>query len=44
MLFGMLAVMPLVQGCGYNGLVSLQQQVEKQWAQVAKCLPAAAPI
>jgi LemA protein len=34
MLFGMLAVMPLVQGCGYNRLVSLQQQVEKQWAQV----------
>jgi LemA protein len=34
MLFGMLAVMPLVQGCGYNRLVSLQQEVEKQWAQV----------
>ena len=31
---GMLAVMTLVQGCGYNRLVSLQQEVEKQWAQV----------
>src|SRR5580658_2110768 len=34
MLLGMLAAMPLVQGCGYNRLVSLQQEVEKQWAQV----------
>ena len=34
MLFGMLAAMTLVQGCGYNRLVSLQQEVEKQWAQV----------
>jgi LemA protein len=34
MLFGVLAVMPFVQGCGYNRLVSLQQEVEKQWAQV----------
>src|SRR5271156_2186668 len=34
MLFGMLAMMTLVQGCGYNHLVSLQQEVEKQWAQV----------
>ena len=34
MLLGMLAVMPLVHGCGYNRLVSLQQEVEKQWAQV----------
>lgn len=32
--FGMLAMMALVQGCGYNRLVSLQQEVEKQWAQV----------
>ena len=31
---GMLAVMSLVQGCGYNRLVSLQQEVDKQWAQV----------
>jgi len=31
---GALAVMALVQGCGYNRLVSLQQEVEKQWAQV----------
>ncbi len=31
---GMLAVMTLVQGCGYNRLVSLQQEVDKQWAQV----------
>jgi len=31
---GMLAMMALVQGCGYNRLVSLQQEVEKQWAQV----------
>src|SRR5580692_10115216 len=34
MLFGVLAVIPFVQGCGYNRLVSLQQEVEKQWAQV----------
>jgi LemA protein len=34
MLLGMLGVMTLVQGCGYNRLVSLQQEVEKQWAQV----------
>ena len=33
-LFGLLAIMTLVQGCGYNRLVSLQQEVEKQWAQV----------
>jgi LemA protein len=33
-LVGMLAVMTLVQGCGYNRLVSLQQEVDKQWAQV----------
>src|SRR5271169_4155515 len=31
---GMLAVMGLLQGCGYNRLVSLQQEVDKQWAQV----------
>jgi LemA protein len=31
---GALAIMTLVQGCGYNRLVSLQQEVEKQWAQV----------
>ena len=31
---GMLAMITLVQGCGYNRLVSLQQEVEKQWAQV----------
>ena len=31
---GMLALTALVQGCGYNRLVSLQQEVEKQWAQV----------
>jgi LemA protein len=31
---GALALMTLVQGCGYNRLVSLQQEVEKQWAQV----------
>jgi LemA protein len=31
---GILVVMALVQGCGYNRLVSLQQEVEKQWAQV----------
>ncbi len=31
---GALAIMALVQGCGYNRLVSLQQEVEKQWAQV----------
>ena len=31
---GILAMMALVQGCGYNRLVSLQQEVEKQWAQV----------
>ena len=31
---GALAMMTLVQGCGYNRLVSLQQGVEKQWAQV----------
>src|SRR5437879_9215057 len=31
---GMLAVLTLMQGCGYNRLVSLQQEVEKQWAQV----------
>lgn len=29
-----LVMMILVQGCGYNRLVSLQQGVEKQWAQV----------
>jgi len=34
MIVGMLVVMALVQGCGYNRLVSLQQEVEKQWAQV----------
>jgi LemA protein len=34
MLLGVVAVMPLVQGCGYNRLVSLQQEVEKQWSQV----------
>ncbi|HVM59762.1 MAG TPA: LemA family protein [Verrucomicrobiae bacterium] len=33
-LAGTLAMMALVQGCGYNRLVSLQQAVEKQWAQV----------
>ena len=33
-IFGLLAIMTLVQGCGYNRLVSLQQEVEKQWAQV----------
>ncbi len=33
-LAGALATMSLVQGCGYNRLVNLQQQVEKQWAQV----------
>ena len=33
-LVGMLAVMTLVQGCGYNRLVGLQQAVDKQWAQV----------
>src|SRR3984885_9929573 len=33
-LVGMLAVMTLGQGCGYNRLVSLQQEVDKQWAQV----------
>ena len=31
---GMLAILTLMQGCGYNRLVSLQQEVEKQWAQV----------
>ncbi|HUI07697.1 MAG TPA: LemA family protein [Verrucomicrobiae bacterium] len=31
---GMLAMMTLLQGCGYNRLVSLQQEVEKQWSQV----------
>lgn len=31
---GLLAMMLLVQGCGYNRLVRLQQEVEKQWAQV----------
>jgi LemA protein len=31
---GMLAIMAFVQGCGYNRLVSLQQEVQKQWAQV----------
>jgi LemA protein len=31
---GALAIMTLVQGCGYNRLVGLQQEVEKQWAQV----------
>jgi len=34
MIVGALAIMTLVQGCGYNRLVSLQQEVEKQWAQV----------
>src|ERR1035438_10799939 len=33
-IFGLLAIMTLVQGCGYNRLVSLQQEVDKQWAQV----------
>jgi LemA protein len=33
-IFGILAIMTLVQGCGYNRLVSLQQEVDKQWAQV----------
>src|SRR3984885_12097822 len=33
-LVGMLAVMTLGQGCGYNRLVSLQQEVDSQWAQV----------
>src|SRR5580658_29196 len=31
---GTLAIMTLLQGCGYNRLVGLQQEVEKQWAQV----------
>ena len=31
---GLLVAMTLTQGCGYNRLVSLQQEVEKQWAQV----------
>ena len=34
MIVGMLVMITLVQGCGYNRLVSLQQEVEKQWAQV----------
>lgn len=34
MIVGALAIMTLAQGCGYNRLVSLQQEVEKQWAQV----------
>ena len=34
MVVGMLVMMTLLQGCGYNRLVSLQQQVEKQWSQV----------
>jgi len=34
MIVGALVIMTLVQGCGYNRLVSLQQEVEKQWAQV----------
>src|SRR5579871_2463960 len=33
-LVGTLIMMLLVQGCGYNRLVNLQQEVEKQWAQV----------
>jgi LemA protein len=33
-IFGFLAIMILAQGCGYNRLVSLQQEVDKQWAQV----------
>jgi LemA protein len=33
-IFGLLAIMTLTQGCGYNRLVSLQQEVDKQWAQV----------
>jgi len=33
-IFGLLAIMTLVQGCGYNRLVSLHQEVDKQWAQV----------
>jgi LemA protein len=33
-IFGLLAIMTLGQGCGYNRLVSLQQEVDKQWAQV----------
>ena len=31
---GLLLTMTLLQGCGYNRLVSFQQEVEKQWAQV----------
>jgi LemA protein len=34
MIIGLFVVMALVQGCGYNRLVSYQQEVEKQWAQV----------
>jgi LemA protein len=34
MIVGMLVMITLLQGCGYNRLVSLQQEVEKQWAQV----------
>ncbi|HUJ10394.1 MAG TPA: LemA family protein [Verrucomicrobiae bacterium] len=30
----LLAVIVLGNGCGYNRLVNLQQEVEKQWAQV----------
>jgi LemA protein len=33
-LIGLLAILTLGQGCGYNRLVSLQQEVQKQWAQV----------
>src|ERR1017187_712182 len=33
-IFGLLAIMTLVQGCGYNRLVNRSQEVDKQWAQV----------
>ena len=33
-LVGTLAIVLLGQGCGYNRAVRLQQEVEKQWAQV----------
>jgi len=31
---GLLTALTLLTGCGYNRLVSLQQEVNKQWAQV----------